>query len=89
MSIPDRIEQQVSCDFIIDLRSSRDPTTGVLYDSICTIVEKLTKYTWFIPWHSSWDSKDFAHTFMRIIFQKIDILEVIISDRDTKFISDF
>ena len=68
---------------------STDPVIGVLYDSILTIVEKLTKYTWFIPWHFGWDAKEFAHTFLRTIFQEIEIFDVIISDRDFKFISHY
>jgi hypothetical protein len=89
MPIPERSGQHISCDFITGLPLSRDPVTGVLHDAICVVIDKLTKYAWLVPWHTGWDAKDFAHIFLRIIFQEIGIPEVIISDRDTKFTSDF
>src|SRR5215213_8975982 len=89
LPIPTRQGEQISCDFITELPSSTDPVTGVLYDSILTIVEKLTKYTWFIPWHYRWDAKEFAHTFLRTVFQEIGTPDAVVSDRDSKFISHY
>ena len=45
LSISTRQEEQISCDFITELFSSTDSVIKVLYDSILTIVKKLTKYT--------------------------------------------
>jgi hypothetical protein len=40
-------------DFITKLLLSRDSTTGIEYDSILTIVDRLTKWTYFLPYKES------------------------------------
>jgi len=37
-------------DFITKLLLSQDSTTGIKYDSILTIVDRLTKWTYFLPY---------------------------------------
>ena len=44
MLILKQIEEQITSDFITELPSLQDPITEVYYDSIYTIVKKLTKY---------------------------------------------
>jgi hypothetical protein len=40
-------------DFITKLPLSRDSATDVEYDSILTIVDRLTKWTYFLPYKES------------------------------------
>ena len=86
---PTRQGQQISLDFITGLESSTDPCTNVSYDGILTIVDRLSKYTWFMPWKSQWDVKEFANIFIRYIYVELGVPEAIISDRDTRFTSTF
>jgi hypothetical protein len=41
--------------------------TGVIYDSIMIITDKLTKYAYFIPYFKSFSAKDFAYMFHKYI----------------------
>ncbi|TQV89904.1 retrotransposon nucleocapsid protein [Cordyceps javanica] len=50
---PERAWQTVTMDFIVKLPKSKEPMTGVSYDSILVIVDKLTKYAYYIPYMES------------------------------------
>jgi hypothetical protein len=63
--------------------------TKVKYDNILVIINRLTKYTYFINYLKSLNVKDLAYTFLRIIFVNHGMPETIISDRDKLFISKF
>src|SRR5215207_11353500 len=76
-------------DFITGLPNSNDLMINVSYDAILTVVCRLSKYTWFLPWKSQWDSKEFAQIFLQRIYPELRVPEAIISDRDSKFTSDF
>ena len=43
-------------DFIVKLPKSKDPTTGIAYNSILVIVDKLTKYAHFVLFKESYDA---------------------------------
>jgi hypothetical protein len=86
---PEQIGEQVTCDWITDLPPSTDHSTGVTYNQILTIVERLTKFTWFIPWKSKWGATEFCQIFMAWIFQQIGCPRIWISDRDRKLDSKF
>ena len=76
-------------DFIVKLPLSKDPLTGVEYDSILVITERLTKYGYFIPYLEASDAKALAYTFLRVIIANHGLLEEIILDRDKLFTSKF
>jgi hypothetical protein len=38
-------------DFITKLPASKDSVTGVKYNSILTIVDRLTKWSYFLPYN--------------------------------------
>jgi hypothetical protein len=54
--------------------------TKVKYNSILIITNWLTKYTYFINYLESLNTKDLAYTFLRTIFTNHGMLETIISD---------
>jgi Reverse transcriptase (RNA-dependent DNA polymerase)/RNase H-like domain found in reverse transcriptase/Integrase zinc binding domain/Chromo (CHRromatin Organisation MOdifier) domain len=89
LPVPSYIGEQITLDWITDLPKSKDPTTGIEYDQILTIVERLGKYTWFLPWKSKWGSTEFINIFMRTIFQEIGLPAMWYGDRDTKSNSHF
>ena len=42
--------KSIALDFIVKLPLSKDPMIGTEYDSILVIIERLTKYGYFIPY---------------------------------------
>ena len=71
-------------DFIIGF-----PMAMRQHDSIMVLVEKLTKESHFIPVKSTYKSDSIANIFMKEIFRLHGFPKAIISDRDTKFTSNF
>ena len=60
-----------------------------VFDSILVINDRLTKYSYFIPYKESSIAQDFAYAFLRIVFTNHGLPDEIISDRDKLFISKF
>jgi transposase InsO family protein len=71
-------------DFITGL-----PTSTKKNDAIMVVVDKLRKSAHFIPVKSTCKAIDIAQVFMKEIFRLHKIPKEIMSDRDTKFTSNF
>ncbi|KAL2008428.1 hypothetical protein VTN00DRAFT_6622 [Thermoascus crustaceus] len=89
LDAPERPWQSISLDFITDLPASKEPLTGIIYDSILVIVDRLTKYAYFLPYKKSSNAEELAYTFLQIIFGNHGMPEEFVSDRDKLFISGF
>jgi hypothetical protein len=76
-------------DFIIKLPPSKEALTGVIYDSILVVTDRLTKYAHFIPYKEGSTAEELAYTFNRNIIINHGIPEEIISNRDKLFILNF
>jgi hypothetical protein len=76
--------ETISMDFIIGL-----PTSIKQNDAIMVVVDKLSKYTHFIPIKSTCKVIDISSIFMKEIFRLHGIPKEIMSDRDPKFTSNF
>ena len=63
--------------------------TKAIYDSILVITDKLTKYTYFLPYKEASNTEELAYTFLRTIASQHGLPEQIISDRDKLFIAKF
>ena len=87
--IPDRAWKTILFDFITTLPKSTEPMTKAEYDSILVITEKLTKYSYFLPYKSTSTAKDLAYSFIRTVISQHGLPEIIISDRDKLFKSNF
>jgi hypothetical protein len=72
-------------DFVIKLLLSRDLITGVEYDSILVITDRLTKYIYIILYLEASIAKDLVYIFLRIIIANHSALKRI-SDRNKLFI---
>jgi len=59
------------------------------HDAIMVVVDKLRKEAHFIPIESTFKVIDVVDVFMKQIFRLHGIPKTIISDRDTKFTSNF
>lgn len=79
----------ITMDFITKLPLSEDPATGTLYDSILVIVDRLTKFSYFIPYQESTDAEQFAYIFLRNIVSTHGLPSEILSDRGPPFASKF
>ena len=76
-------------DFVGPLPMSRDPTTGIQYDTIYVILDRLTKYAYFLPVKKEITAEELAYVFMRHIFAQHGMPSKLISDRDKLFRSKF
>ena len=63
--------------------------TKTKYNSIFVIVDRLTKYAYFLPYQESSTAADLAYTFLRTVLANHGAPEEIISDRDKLFTSKF
>jgi hypothetical protein len=71
---------------VVKLLLSRDPITGVEYDSILVVIDRLTKYTYMILYLKASIAEDLAYAFLRVVVANHSAPEEIISDRDKLFI---
>jgi hypothetical protein len=62
---PRGIWQDMALDFVTKLPLSRKPITGVIYDFIIIITNRLTKYAYFIPYLKSSLAKDLIYIFYK------------------------
>ena len=76
-------------DFVGLLPMSTDPTTGIQYDTIYVILDRLTKYTYFLPIKKEITTEELAYIFMRYVFAQHGMPSKLISDRDKLFRSKF
>jgi hypothetical protein len=79
----------VTLDFIIKLPSSIKPITGVVFDSILVIINRLTKYGYFISYKESLLAEELAYAFNKHIIGNYGISKKIINNKDKLFISRF
>ena len=64
----------------------KDPIIGQKYNSIFIIVDKFTKWGYFIAYIKEILVKDIAQVYIKEVFLKYRVLNKIILDKDTKFI---
>jgi hypothetical protein len=74
-------------DFVIKLLLLQDLITGVKYDSILVIMDKLTKYIYIILYLEASIAEDLVYAFLRVVVANYNTLEEMISDRNKFFIS--
>jgi hypothetical protein len=89
MQLPDMPKTpwtSIVLDFVVKLLLSRDPITGIKYDSILVITDRLTKYTYIILYLEASTAEDLVYTFLRVVVANHNAPEEIISDRDKLFI---
>ena len=76
-------------DFIVKLLKLKDPIIGQKYNSIFIIIDKFTKWGYFIAYIKEILAKNIAQTYIKEVFLKYKVLDKIILDRDTRFILAF
>ena len=89
MEIPKRLWEVISQDFIIKLLKSKDLVIRQEYNSILVIVDKLTKWGYFILYIKEMSAKDLLKVYIKEMFTRHGVLIKIILDRDLRFVSAF
>jgi hypothetical protein len=84
LPILERKWEVITIDFITKL-----PRTTRQHDSIMVVVEKLTKVAHFVPIKMTHTKTNILEIYMREIARLHGIPRTIVSDRDTKFTSNF
>ena len=85
----ERLWQGITFDLIMKLPMSREPMTQTDYDTIWTVTDLLTKYTYFVLFKEGSTAEDLAYMFQKTIVTIYGMLEVIISDRGMTYMSKF
>jgi hypothetical protein len=57
----------MALDFVTKLSLFKKLITGVIYDSIMIITDRLTKYAYFISYFKSFSAEDLAYMFYKYI----------------------
>ncbi|WPJ61332.1 hypothetical protein SMAC4_13444 [Sordaria macrospora] len=76
-------------DFITKLPVSRDPATDIEYDSILVVVDRFTKFAYFLPFREDTDAEQLGHIFIRHITSNHGWQKELVTDRDKLFSSRF
>jgi hypothetical protein len=63
--------------------------TGVYYDSILVIVDRFTKYVYFLPYKEASSVDKLIYAFLQTIISNYGMLQEIILDRGTVFTLNF
>ena len=64
----------------------KDPIIGQEYNSIFIIIDKFTKWGYFIAYIKEILIKDIAQVYIKKVFLRYRVLDKIISNKDTRFI---
>jgi hypothetical protein len=62
LPIPEEAWSSIALDFVVKLPGSVEPLTGVIYDSILVITERLTKYGYFVPYKEAQPKNSPTHS---------------------------
>ena len=54
-------------NFVTKLSLSKEPITGVIYNFIIIVTDRLTKYAYFISYFKSFSAEDLAYIFHKYI----------------------
>jgi hypothetical protein len=57
----------MALDFVTKLLLFKELITGVIYNSIIVVTDRLTKYVYFIPYLESFLAEDLAYIFYKYI----------------------
>ena len=86
---PENAWSTIALDFIVKLPLLKEPLTGISFDSILVIVDKLTKYVHLEPFKETGTAEELAYILVKRIFAQHGTPDIIISDRDKLFKSQF
>ncbi|MCH87507.1 hypothetical protein A2U01_0008378, partial [Trifolium medium] len=83
LPVPQQIWEDISIDFITGLPKSKG------FEAIWVVVDRLSKYSHFIPLKHPYTAKSFAEIFCKEVVRLHGVPSTIVSDRDPIFMSCF
>lgn len=86
---PTRPWDEVTMDFIVKLPKSPDPATSNKYDSVLVIVDRLTKYSHFVPCNETITAEKLGFLVLDRLVRYHGIPTVFVTDRDKLFTSNY
>ncbi len=89
LDAPDAPWKSVTMNFITKLLTSKDSAWGVKFNSILTIVDRLTKYTMFISFKKTATTSVLTYTILQELINNHELSKKFITDRDKLFTSKF
>jgi hypothetical protein len=89
IELPSELWSDILIDFVTGLPLSKDPATGLSYDSILVIVDRFTKYALIIPFQRDYTAVQLAHVLKDRLIRDHSIPKTIISNRDKLFTSNY
>jgi hypothetical protein len=81
--------QDMTLDFVTKLPLSKKPITGIIYNSIMIVTDRLTKYAYFISYLKSSSAEDLAYMFYKHVMANYGFPQRIINNKDKLFTSRF
>jgi hypothetical protein len=79
----------MTLDFMTKLSLFKKLMTGIMYDFIMIVINRFTKYAYFIPYFESFLAEDLAYIFYKYIIANHGFPQRIISNKNKLFISRF
>ena len=76
-------------DFIVKLLKLKDPITRQKYNTIFIIIDKFTKYKYFITYTEEILIEDMVQIYIKEVFIKYRVLTKIILNKDIRFTAAF
>ena len=67
----------------------REPTTGIEYNIILVVVDRYTKWGYFIVYIEEITVERLVEIYIKEVFVRYGVPEKVISDRDPKFVLEF
>ncbi|TVY75035.1 Transposon Tf2-9 polyprotein [Fusarium oxysporum f. sp. cubense] len=89
LPVAQRPWDSITMDFITKLPLSEEPSTGIFYDSIMVIVDRLTKFSYYLPYREATDAEELSYVFYRHIVSIHGLPTEILSDRGPTFAATF
>ena len=84
-----RAWKNIIWDFIIKLLGFKEFIIGITYNSVLVIINRLTKYYYFILYKKSSTAKDLVYIFLRTIISQYRLFKKIILNRGILFTLNF
>jgi len=82
-------ETTISWDFITKLLKSKDPIIEQVHNAVLIIINKLTKWGYFVTCTEKISAKNVAQIYVKEVFLRHGLLKKIILDKDPKFMAAF
>ena len=83
LPVPSERWKSLSVDFIPKLPNSEG------YDTICVVIDRLTKLAHFAPCNETISAEQFANLFIDLVFKHHGLPDIVVSDRGPQFVSKF